>query len=622
LASLNFGHMVAKGNQPATERWTGGLAGRSRAAAAGLLLAGWYLLAALLVTGCGWLLAAGLIAAQRPGAHASHRYGAIALGLVCTWLAGSIGYSVIRTARRAPGPVGGAISLSRKQAPVLWRTTEMLAGHLGTQPPGEIYLTAAASVSVTGRARWLGLMAGPGVLRVGAAQLFGLSAPELQALLCHELGRHAAGLAGTPALVHRGHAALRAARQRPGDARQWLGGPARPARPGRTRLARWAGGPGRLLLGGYAALYTRAFRCSLRRQERAADAAAARLAGTQTLIAALAAAEIARLGWQDFITTTLGSGGAGNPWPDDPFRAYQDIFVAPGYRAGCPDAAAAQLLRPAQDGPQSSLARCIEALQHAPSQPPILDRAPGAKLRDPVRRLLPQLTGQLYAALGGPGPAGTVPWQRWLPDTACRLAGQQSAPLQKTASELATWATLPQAQAQTQAQDRPGAALVTVLDLLDASYGPELEKRLAVSTGHRPPEGTGWHQSAARLAAGIVTLSGHDLVSAGTASWAIDWSGTAALRGAPVSLEHLTALALGAIHHPAGVPALRAQLTAIGIGAPPPTARSRRTKPPRTKPPTAKPSVTEPAGPTAPGPRAATASARRAPSPRKQRASR
>jgi hypothetical protein len=259
---------------------------------------------------------------------------------------------------------------------------------------------------------------------------------------------------------------------RPGEARQWLGGP---ARPGRTRLVRWAGCPWWLVLGGYLALYTRAFRRSLRHQERAADTAAARVAGTQTLIAALAAAEIARLGWQDFITTALRTACADDPWPDDPFRAYQDIFAVPGYRAGCPDAAAAQLLRPVQDGPQSSLACCIEALQHAPSQPPILDRAPGAKLRDPVRRLLPQLTGQLYAALGGPGPTGTVPWQRWLPDTACRLAGQQSAPLRETASELATWATLPRPR------PRPG---------------PRPRPRRRSRTGRAPPWSRSWTCSA------------------------------------------------------------------------------------------------------------------------------
>ncbi|MGE5136666.1 MAG: LysM peptidoglycan-binding domain-containing protein [Gemmatimonadota bacterium] len=89
--------------------------------------------------------------------------------------------------------VRDSVLLTPGDAPGLWAMVTELATRVGTRPPDEVRAVAAASAQVSEECRFLRLLAGTRRLYVGLPLLMGLTADELRAAICHELGRYARG---------------------------------------------------------------------------------------------------------------------------------------------------------------------------------------------------------------------------------------------------------------------------------------------------------------------------------------------------------------------------------------------------------------------------------------------
>ncbi len=89
--------------------------------------------------------------------------------------------------------VRDSVLLTPGDAPGLWAMVTELATRVGTRPPDEVRAVAEASARVSEECRFPGLLAGTRRLYVGLPLLIGLTADELRAVICHELGRYARG---------------------------------------------------------------------------------------------------------------------------------------------------------------------------------------------------------------------------------------------------------------------------------------------------------------------------------------------------------------------------------------------------------------------------------------------
>ena len=204
---------------------------------------------------------------------ASNRQGALAL--VETW-----GVSLVLAYPLVRGLLVGltgnrhrrsGLQVRRADQPRLWQRVERTAQAMGVRPPAEIWLVDRPQAAVWQDSWLLGLVPGRRRMLLGLPLLHGLTASELDAVVAHELGHFAHGDTRLSALTTRNRAGLR----------QVL-----------SRYSSEDGGPGQWLNGvfaAYARFCLRSSQATARRQEFAADAAAARLAGPDALIGALQA---------------------------------------------------------------------------------------------------------------------------------------------------------------------------------------------------------------------------------------------------------------------------------------------------------------------------------------------
>ncbi|MGW1766974.1 M48 family metalloprotease [Streptomyces sp. NPDC002073] len=199
----------------------------------------------------------------------------------------------------APGP-----SVTEAQEPRLWQTVRELAEQVGTRAPDEIVLVAGVNAAVTEDARLGGLLPGPRRMYLGLSLMAGLDENRLRSVIAHELGHFVHADTRLGALVGRGQARLlrtighfeekadsTVAKER---ARQEKRADKRTAR-GKKAKAVDTTGSGityrtmAKIYTGYAKLYVRATRSDARRQEFAADLAAARITGRDATAGALRA---------------------------------------------------------------------------------------------------------------------------------------------------------------------------------------------------------------------------------------------------------------------------------------------------------------------------------------------
>ncbi|RPE43302.1 Zn-dependent protease with chaperone function [Streptomyces sp. Ag109_O5-1] len=223
------------------------------------------------------------------------------------WLGSlAIAWCVVRVVLLSRGAGDGqdeepGLSLAPGEQPELWRRVRELAERVGTRPPARIRVVPGANAMVREDSRWLGLVAGERRLFLGVALLIGLPKDELDAVLAHELGHYAhddtrlGGLlwALHSRLLHTAHTLRqRAAREEAEEkaraaaraARRRAAGKPPPVKREPTR------GPDHylaLVFSAYARLCLRLTEAVSRRQEYAADLTAARVAGRDSMSAAL-----------------------------------------------------------------------------------------------------------------------------------------------------------------------------------------------------------------------------------------------------------------------------------------------------------------------------------------------
>lgn len=264
-----------------------------RAVRALVLLVGFYLLSLVLLAalaGVDWLLYR----------HAPASV-AVKLYVVSVLLAIPVvrGLFMLRTPREEE-PAG--LPVTEADEPELWRTVRELADQVGTRAPARIVLTGDVNAAVSEEARLLGLLPGPRRLYLGVPLMQGLSQAQLRAVLAHELGHYSNSDTRLAALTVRGRAQVlrtithfeqradrTAARERARQEKKNTKAEAKGKRAKEIDTGH-AGVTYRMMAKiyiAYAKLYFRATLAVSRRQEYAADAAAARIAGRDATASAL-----------------------------------------------------------------------------------------------------------------------------------------------------------------------------------------------------------------------------------------------------------------------------------------------------------------------------------------------
>ncbi|MDX3456884.1 M48 family metallopeptidase [Streptomyces sp. ME02-8801-2C] len=264
-----------------------------RALRALVLLAGFYLLGVLLLA-----VLAGtdyLLFAHAPAAVAAK------LALVSVVLAIPLvrGLFMLRTPK---GEEPAGLPVTEAQEPELWRTVRELADRVGTRAPSRIVLTGDVNAAVGEDAHLLGLLPGPRRLYLGVPLMQGLTEAQVRAVIAHELGHYAGSDTRLAALTLRGRVQLQRtianfeeraggaeARERARQERRNAKAEAR-GKAQREIDTERAGITYRVLARiytAYAELYLRATLADSRRQEYAADASAARIAGRDATASAL-----------------------------------------------------------------------------------------------------------------------------------------------------------------------------------------------------------------------------------------------------------------------------------------------------------------------------------------------
>ncbi|WP_052391060.1 M48 family metallopeptidase [Streptomyces sp. NRRL B-24484] len=534
-----------------------GTAGRAVLAVS--LLAGFYLLAAAIVLG---LL--GLDVALYAGV------GHVNLGLLKIWaLTAVVAYPVLRVVfltRRPRQDADGGLPLTREQQPALWARVDRIADLTGVRGPATVRLVPEVNAGVREDTRLLGLIPGARHLVIGAPLLISLTEDELDSVLAHEFGHYSnrdvrlAGVtvAGRSAILHTiGTLHRRADRHEAERAAEIAAKDAARLAKGRKATGEEADGGVQRVLAKvftlYAKLYFRVSEAVSRRQEYAADRAAAAVAGraaTASALRRIPALDAAQGFYLDRYAT-LGWDAGALPPPGQFYGGLAHLLADPARRReldelGLPDG------EPDPYDSHPPIHRRIAAVEALPED----GRTAGgdgpalALLHDPERTL-----AALEAATLVPEAAAKqhLDWPDLL--QAAGLAGSREA-------------ALPVRRALTDSGLPP--TLDALLDAVDAGRGFEIAGRLprseqsAAATGRAAREFLRPVLRAALSRAAVL-----DLAEAGLAHWEFSWSVPAELR-LPGGLEDGLPSALdAAVADTPDTAPLRALLAGAGLASAP-----------------------------------------------------
>ncbi|MEV1023041.1 M48 family metallopeptidase [Streptomyces sp. NPDC050264] len=252
-----------------------------------VLLLGFYLVGLVMLGALGaadwWLVA-----------DSGHGIAALKIVFLSLVVAGPIvqGMFAVRGPRFEP-PADG-LRVDEQQEPRLWAAVRRLAEQTGTRAPDEIYLMPAVNAAVHEESRLLGLFTGRRVLLVGMPLLSGLDEAQLISVLAHEFGHYSNADTRLGAINRHGFERIsrtvstlmqrsaakvddeRVKAEQKEARRIAKGKSARQINTGSAGLSyRLAAKP----FLWYGTFYVRSMRGTMRRQEYAADLAAARIAG-------------------------------------------------------------------------------------------------------------------------------------------------------------------------------------------------------------------------------------------------------------------------------------------------------------------------------------------------------
>lgn len=493
-----------------------------RAVRALVLLAGFYLLGFIML---GVLAVLDWTAVRYTSGSASPKLVILSVLLAIPIVQGMF---TLRTPKSEPLP---GLRVTEQQEPALWATVRALAEQTGTRAPDEIILTGDVNAAVSEDAVFLGLKPGRRRMYIGLPLMTGLSEPQLQAVLAHEFGHYTNHDTRLSPITLRGRlqvirtvAALhersdkkvskeRAKQEKKNAGRVARGKEASEVNMGLAGLSyRLAAKP----FLWYGIFYLRASQGVGRRQELAADLAAARIAGRDATASALREIPVldAAHGFYMQSYATLGTGAGLLPPPGEVFGGLRHLLAA----------RAAEL---------EEMRRSIPEQEQSPydSHPPIAERVArieqlpydgrplaGARpalalLRDPGRTfaelehaaLTPEAR-QLRRAAG---------WRELVHESMARYADQDAGPLRQATAEV----------------HGGNGSLASFLDAVEAGRLWQIADRLPKSeeaqaaTGHAAQE-----LLRPQLRALLSRMVAAELVQRGWAHWELSWTDSARLR--------------------------------------------------------------------------------------------
>ncbi|RLK58971.1 M48 family metallopeptidase [Actinokineospora cianjurensis] len=489
-----------------------------RAALAVAMLAGFYLLA-LGVAG-------GLVVLEVVALRESPVLG-LKLAFFVVPAVFAILVALVSIERRRDDIVDG-VAITPSQQPRLWALVTELASRVGTRPPDEIRVVAAVNAAVVENTRLLGLVVTSRRLYVGAPLLAGLSEQQMASVLAHELGHYANRDTRLSGVVVTGRDALRRVVTGMSGASDLQGA--------------LAG-----VFASYAKVYMRLSSAICRRQELAADAVSARIAGSAAAASALRELHVVDFSWTWFLKRHITTGWAVGYLPRSIFDRFTELRATPELAPVLADLRAQD--PPGGDAdpydshpPTLSRVAAIEAIA-APTPADWPDRPALALVDDPV----PLLDRALLLAMNGVDERKRVDWTNY-----GHLVIQQHM----------IAATRPLAQAA--GRVRGGQpTLRAVLDALDA--GKLLY--LAPVDEDEQTGGPRARRERARTSVGdalglLVNLA---LVAAGHGRWDVDWTGNATLRLTDTGLNDLPDLLAAALADDRDSTDLRAVLVRAGV---------------------------------------------------------
>ncbi|MFI9581191.1 M48 family metalloprotease [Streptomyces sp. NPDC052236] len=440
------------------------------------------------------------------------------------------------------GPAG--LPVSEAQQPRLWQTARELAAGVSTRAPDEIRLTADMNAAVSEDARFLGLLSGTRRLYLGVPLMTGLTEAQLRAVLAHEMGHYSNADTRLASIAVRGRvqvlrtighfeerAGSKVAKER-----------ARQEKKAEKALAKGKGakeidtaGAGityramAWIYTAYAKLYIRATESGSRRQELAADLAAARIAGRDATASALR--EIPVLdGAHDFYLrsyATMGVGAGLLPPRGEVFGGVRHLLAA-------------------RTAELDELRRDLPTERSSPydTHPPIAERVAriealpddgrASEQSGPALALLHSLDDTLAAveesaltaeALG----LRRVDWPELVHESMTAYVEADAEPLRRATAELTG-----------------DPSLVSLLNAVDAGALWQIAERLPKSAEAAAASGRAAHEFARpAVRHGLSKLASGRLIADGRARWQLSWSESASLR-LPQGYEELLPAALDA----------------------------------------------------------------------------
>ncbi|MEU7477309.1 M48 family metallopeptidase [Lentzea sp. NPDC042327] len=450
-----------------------------RAAGAVALLVNYYVLTIGLV--CAILFVEVYALINRPVA-------AVQLAFLALPVAYALVHLLVSLERRGHDEVPG-VPVTAAEQPALWELVQRLSADLGTRPPDELRVVAVVNSGISEDTRFLGLSVRHRRLFIGAPLLTTLTEKQLLAVLATELGYYAQKYSRLAAVV----ISARGAVLRAGSA---------------LATDRWFKRLATKLFRGYATLFLRFSQPVARARQRAADAHAARLAGSSAASSALRELPVIDAAWDLFTNRHLTVAWDNGYLPTTFFEGFAHLRTSPELHAE------------------------LEELRQHPTDP---DRGP----HDPYPPL-PDRIAAIDALHAEPESWGDRPALELLDDPMPLLDASVLDALVDDAGtkERVDWATLGHIGARarvvrgterllTAAATATGGppSLTTVLDALDAGLlaeiGPDSSVPGSPTAGPRARRAMARTEVHAELSA-LLALAFSD---AGLAHWQVDWLG-------------------------------------------------------------------------------------------------
>jgi Zn-dependent protease with chaperone function len=479
-----------------------------RAAVAVVLLAGFY----VLVTAVTAATAVFDYYAVKYGHAGGFKVAAIATLGVLAMLRG-----VFVVGRRSADEQPG-VAVAPRDEPELWRTVAELAHQVRTRVPDEIRIVPEVNAAVSENTRLLGLIPGRRYMYIGMPLLLSLTADEMRAVLCHELGHYSGSHTRLGGITYRGRTALIRTIERLRD---------------HVVI--------RTLFLLYAKLYLRVSQAVSRRQELEADAAAVAVAGRRPMGDALRKVRASAAAWDFYLASYCSLIGPAQARPADLFAGFYTLLREPGRRAELAKVVDAPEERSPYDS-HPSLTERLAAIARLPEPAVRPDPRPALTLlADPQRAALATQASMLTEE------ALRLPVLEWPGIVERGLYAGANAEAMKDVFTAAA-----------HAMNTPQPTVDTVLRVLAGGGAADLGARLRMA---------GWPgDDTPALVARVVARAFEGLlIQAGRARYTFSWSDIARLVDGTGAEIDLTDLVRSAVDDPRQVNALYEGLLRHGI---------------------------------------------------------